>query len=259
MLIKSAQTKKDDQKIGRLFLFVAKVERKTGLEPATYSLEGCRSAKWATSAMGCGRGRIRTSEGFANRFTVCPIWPLWYPPVWADRRTRTADRLITNQLLYQLSYIGLRFLPFQITFTVSKNRFAKIDFFLTQNSNQRIFFKKRIYLWRYQWNKFKKSKPSLPQNIKLPSPHKAFLGEYCSFYENFPHFSSRKQKSPERADQRKQAIIWYTIFCVFQLNLSSRKQSGNFIKIINNGIPSAFFLYFCKLKIKSETIYNFYY
>ena len=27
------------------FLFVAKVERKTGLEPATYSLEGCRSAK----------------------------------------------------------------------------------------------------------------------------------------------------------------------------------------------------------------------
>ena len=25
----------------------------------------------------------------------------------ADRRTRTADRLITNQLLYQLSYIGL--------------------------------------------------------------------------------------------------------------------------------------------------------
>ena len=24
----------------------------------------------------------------------------------ADRRTRTADRLITNQLLYQLSYIG---------------------------------------------------------------------------------------------------------------------------------------------------------
>ncbi len=25
----------------------------------------------------------------------------------ADRRTRTADQLITNQLLYQLSYIGL--------------------------------------------------------------------------------------------------------------------------------------------------------
>jgi hypothetical protein len=23
-----------------------------------------------------GEGRIRTSEGFANRFTVCPLWPL---------------------------------------------------------------------------------------------------------------------------------------------------------------------------------------
>jgi len=28
--------------------------------------------------------------------------------VGADGRTRTADRLITNQLLYQLSYIGLK-------------------------------------------------------------------------------------------------------------------------------------------------------
>ncbi len=25
-----------------------------------------------------GEGRIRTSEGFANRFTVCPLWPLGY-------------------------------------------------------------------------------------------------------------------------------------------------------------------------------------
>jgi hypothetical protein len=23
-----------------------------------------------------GEGRIRTSEGYANRFTVCPLWPL---------------------------------------------------------------------------------------------------------------------------------------------------------------------------------------
>ena len=28
----------------------------------------------------CGRGRIRTSEDFVNRFTVCPIWPLWNSP-----------------------------------------------------------------------------------------------------------------------------------------------------------------------------------
>ena len=100
-------------------------ERKTGLEPATYSLEGYRSTKWATSACSkntqkdfkkkwktllkrlkkrtCGGRRIRTSEGLANRFTVCPIWPLWYPPGifnqnismnwsrWRDSNPRPAD------------------------------------------------------------------------------------------------------------------------------------------------------------------------
>ena len=84
------------------------LERKTGLEPATYSLEGCRSTKWATSAFFLsGRGRIRTSEDFVNRFTVCPIWPLWNSPIWncgAGGRIRTPDLLITNQLLYRLSY-----------------------------------------------------------------------------------------------------------------------------------------------------------
>lgn len=27
-----------------------------------------------------GEERIRTSEGYANRFTVCPLWPLGYLP-----------------------------------------------------------------------------------------------------------------------------------------------------------------------------------
>ena len=27
-----------------------------------------------------GERRIRTSEGVANRFTVCPLWPLGYLP-----------------------------------------------------------------------------------------------------------------------------------------------------------------------------------
>ncbi len=48
-------------------------------------------------------------------FTVQPASPTAaHPPVYfalmhqrADGRTRTADQLITNQLLYQLSYIGL--------------------------------------------------------------------------------------------------------------------------------------------------------
>ena len=48
----------------------------------------------------CGESRIRTYEGVANRFTVCPRWPLEYlPKIWADGGTRTHDLLITNQLL----------------------------------------------------------------------------------------------------------------------------------------------------------------
>ena len=65
-----------------------------------------------------GGGRIRTIEAIRSRFTVCPLWPLGNSPrysfrsVWtlalvgAGRRTRTPDLLITNQLLYQLSYTG---------------------------------------------------------------------------------------------------------------------------------------------------------
>ena len=29
----------------------------------------------------CGKSRIRTYEGWANRFTVCPVWPLRYLPI----------------------------------------------------------------------------------------------------------------------------------------------------------------------------------
>ena len=64
-----------------------------------------------------GGGRwIRTTEVTDNRFTVCPLWPLGNSPIFtcalkrklgAGRRTRTPDLLITNQLLYQLSYTSL--------------------------------------------------------------------------------------------------------------------------------------------------------
>ena len=63
-----------------------------------------------------GGGRwIRTTEAIRSRFTVCPLWPLGNSPIFtflssslygAGRRTRTPDLLITNQLLYQLSYTG---------------------------------------------------------------------------------------------------------------------------------------------------------
>ena len=60
-----------------------------------------------------GSGWIRTTEANRNRFTVCPIWPLWNAPLFnfkkigAGGRTRTPDLLITNQLLYQLSYTSV--------------------------------------------------------------------------------------------------------------------------------------------------------
>ena len=60
-----------------------------------------------------GSGWIRTTEGIASRFTVCPLWPLGNAPMYevefcgAGRRTRTPDLLITNQLLYQLSYTSV--------------------------------------------------------------------------------------------------------------------------------------------------------
>ena len=60
-----------------------------------------------------GGGRIRTSEGIADRFTVCSLWPLGNPSIeicahiiGASGGTRTPGRLITNQQLYQLSYAG---------------------------------------------------------------------------------------------------------------------------------------------------------
>ena len=73
---------------------------------------------FSCSELGGGRW-IRTTEVSDNRFTVCPLWPLGNSPIFgfaradtpaavgAGRRTRTPDLLITNQLLYQLSYTSI--------------------------------------------------------------------------------------------------------------------------------------------------------
>ena len=43
---------------------------------------------------------IRTTEVSDNRFTVCPLWPLGKSPKYgAGERSRTINRLITNQVL----------------------------------------------------------------------------------------------------------------------------------------------------------------
>ena len=72
-----------------------------------------KSADDSTDFLIGGRWWIRTTEVEDNRFTVCPLWPLGKSPLFsfpypqyngAGGRTRTPDLLITNQLLYQLSY-----------------------------------------------------------------------------------------------------------------------------------------------------------
>ena len=56
------------------------------------------------SADKVGREGFEPSKQLSNRFTVCPIWPLWYLPdstqIRADGGIRTPDQLITNQLLW---------------------------------------------------------------------------------------------------------------------------------------------------------------
>ena len=97
---------------------------------ATAKAKPASSAKSKETAQSCGflvfgGGEwIRTTEVVDNRFTVCPLWPLGNSPTnyevlykacpaflsgrtaqfGAGERTRTPDLLITNQLLYQLSY-----------------------------------------------------------------------------------------------------------------------------------------------------------
>ena len=73
-----------------------------------------KSSRTICSPRRRGGGRwIRTTEGIASRFTVCPLWPLGNSPILsiqvggAGRRIRTPDLLITNQLLYRLSYTGV--------------------------------------------------------------------------------------------------------------------------------------------------------
>src|SRR3984893_4876273 len=67
-----------------------RVERETGFEPATPSLEGWRSTaelfprslstRRFSPAKVVGRGGFEPPKAFASRFTVCPLWPLGYLP-----------------------------------------------------------------------------------------------------------------------------------------------------------------------------------
>ena len=108
-----------------------------------------------------GGGWTRTTELFRGQIYSLLQLPLCDSPSWmhpvgfllgvrADEGTRTPDRLITNQLLYQLSYIGT-FQPFKqlfflfktgcknTTFFIYAKRF--FHFFLIIVHNSLIFFK----------------------------------------------------------------------------------------------------------------------
>src|ERR1051325_6042719 len=96
-----------------------RVERETGFEPATPSLEGWRStAELFPPGTMVGRGGFEPPKAYASRFTVCPLWPLGYLPerggltmrnlsspesvleAGAGGRNRTPDPLLTRQLLF---------------------------------------------------------------------------------------------------------------------------------------------------------------
>ena len=78
--------------------------------PKALDPKSSASANSATSAyffLG-GGWWIRTTESTANRFTVCPLWPLGKSSIFgAGNRTRTYNLLITSQLLYQLSHTSI--------------------------------------------------------------------------------------------------------------------------------------------------------
>src|SRR5215470_564063 len=62
------------------------MERETGFEPATPSLEGWRSTAelfpptWNRTPAVVGRGGFEPPKVGTSRFTVCPLWPLGYLP-----------------------------------------------------------------------------------------------------------------------------------------------------------------------------------
>ena len=106
------------------------IERKTGVEPATFSLEGWRSTNWATSAIyfdnskhfvgkrfanlniifkyanfiKSGESRIRTCVAEATELQSVPFDRSGISPVifinWASRGIRTHDPEITNHVLW---------------------------------------------------------------------------------------------------------------------------------------------------------------
>ena len=74
------------------------MERETGFEPATPSLEGWRSTAelFPRVSTVVGRGGFEPPKAFASRFTVCPLWPLGYLPENRGMRSKTLADLVAK-------------------------------------------------------------------------------------------------------------------------------------------------------------------
>src|SRR5204863_5778609 len=80
------------------------MERETGFEPATPSLEGWRStAELFPPGSVVGRGGFEPPKAYASRFTVCPLWPLGYLPEPAGMR---CEPLVGENAAQKLALAG---------------------------------------------------------------------------------------------------------------------------------------------------------
>src|SRR5882724_549587 len=86
------------------------LERETGFEPATPSLEGWRSTaelfprtRPSPLATMVGRGGFEPPKAYASRFTVCPLWPLGYLP---ERGGLTMRNLSSKEASPKLALAG---------------------------------------------------------------------------------------------------------------------------------------------------------
>src|SRR5581483_3050322 len=79
------------------------MERETGFEPATPSLEGWRSTAELfprpvsfahVPNVVVGRRGFEPLKAYASRFTVCPLWPLGYLPENRGMRSKTLAGLV---------------------------------------------------------------------------------------------------------------------------------------------------------------------
>ena len=133
----------------------------------------------------------------------------------ADRGTWTHDRLITNQLLYQLSYIGTALSKNSLCFEAAKIRFfpfarSKTEYFLnlfhkTLIINDIILKERDMYgLERLIWRGEK-------AHCLL------CFGRNCSEEEKQVSFH-RHPGEGVKATIFWRGVVWYYIFCIFAAN-----------------------------------------